>query len=463
MFALPGIVLLIAFVYLRPQEFIPILAKVPLLYLFFALAAFGLAVDVRIRVARMKATPQSWWVVAFVSWALATVAVFAPARMIALGIDLLIPVGVFALITLGVQSLRAYRILAWLLVGLSFCLALIGIHQGNAKTGCVQIDTETADDLSVGEFDGRSCETTTQCYGSQANPSSDYLCERIGLFGTTSIGRRVRYRGILQDPNELALAVSIGWALSFGLLGAVRRRRYQRYRWAVAISGIATAVCVVYTQSRGGMLVLLTVVGTFALWRYKWKGALVGILMALPLVVVASSGPERRDADASSEERLEAWATGVDLFFSKPLTGVGARQFTQHHFLTAHNSYILMAAELGFPGLFMFLTIFYLALKTSFLISVRYRGDPRAGPAVQLSDALFGATCGLAVGAFFLSLSYHMLMWIVFALSGALYSSVRVHDPSFRVRFGTKDLGAVLAGSVFLIVFMRLFLRFKGV
>ncbi len=460
MFALPGTILLVAFVYIRPQEFIPVLARVPLLYVFFALAAFGLAVDVRIRVARLRTTPQSWWAVIFLLWALVTVVLYAPEKLTSLTIELMVPLGIFALISLGIQSIKGYRILAWLLIILSFCLAAIGIDQGNSELGCVQIDTVKASDLSAGKFDGRSCKQTVDCYGSQANPSADYLCEHIGLFGTTSIARRVRYRGILQDPNELALAVSLGWALSFGLLGGKKRRRYF---WVVVISGIATTVCVIYTQSRGGMLVLFTVIGVFALWRYRWKGALVGALLVLPLVVIASWGPERRDADESAQERLEAWGNGVQLFLSHPVTGIGARQFTQYHYLTAHNSYILIAAEMGLPGLFVWLTIFYLALKTSFLISRRYRGDPRAVEVVRLSDALFGATCGLAVGAFFLSLSYHLLMWIVFALSGALYAAVRTHDPRFQVRFHGRDAAAVLGGGLFLIALLRVFLRFKGI
>ena len=36
-------------------------------------------------------------------------------------------------------------------------------------------------------------------------PGAIYRCERVGLFGTVSVGEgRVRYRGVLKDPNELA-------------------------------------------------------------------------------------------------------------------------------------------------------------------------------------------------------------------------------------------------------------------
>ena len=461
MFAFCGLAALISFIYIRPQEFIPLLARIPLLYLFFALAAFGLAVDIRLRVTRFKLPPQTLFVVLFFAWALTTIAIYAPADLMSSVIELMVIAVVFTLISIGVQSLRSFRWLIWLLAALSFALAVVGVHQGNADLGCVEVDRESAEDLRTGTYDGRGCTEPSECYGGDANPSAGYLCEQIGLFGTTSIAGRVRYRGILQDPNELALAISVAWGLSFGLLGVGRRRRLTKL--FVAVSGLVTGVCVVYTQSRGGMLVLLTVIGVYMLWRFGRKGALVGGVLALALVVVSSAGSGRKDADKSSEERVEAWSTAVDLFKSNPVTGVGGDQFTKHHYLTAHNSYLLVAAELGLPGMFFWLAILYLSLKSSFLISMRYRGDPDAAEAVRLSDALFGALCGLAVGSFFLSLSYHAVMWIMFGLSGALYGAVRAHDPKFRIRFGILDAAVVFGGGIALIVFVRIFLRLKGV
>ena len=49
MFALPGIGLLIVFIMVRPQEFVPLLQKIPMLYLFALLALVGYVIDVRLR------------------------------------------------------------------------------------------------------------------------------------------------------------------------------------------------------------------------------------------------------------------------------------------------------------------------------------------------------------------------------------------------------------------------------
>ena len=49
MFAVPGIAALIVFILARPQEFLPLLQRVPFLHLFTALAVLGWVIDVRLR------------------------------------------------------------------------------------------------------------------------------------------------------------------------------------------------------------------------------------------------------------------------------------------------------------------------------------------------------------------------------------------------------------------------------
>ena len=48
-------------------------------------------------------------------------------------------------------------------------------------------------------------------------PGVEYMCEHPGFLGTHSIAGRVRYRGLLKDPNELAWAVGLGVPFAFAL------------------------------------------------------------------------------------------------------------------------------------------------------------------------------------------------------------------------------------------------------
>jgi hypothetical protein len=66
------------------------------------------------------------------------------------------------------------------------------------------------------------------------------------------------------------------------------------------------------------------------------------------------------------------------------------------------------------------------------------------------------------VGVFFLSFTYHYVLWIYFGLSAAFYFAVRGADPTFRVTFEKKDLvrialiDAGIAGAIFG------FVKYKG-
>jgi hypothetical protein len=57
MFAIPGIAALIVFILIRPQEFLPLLQRVPFLHLFAAFAIVGWVIDVRLRRTQPIATP----------------------------------------------------------------------------------------------------------------------------------------------------------------------------------------------------------------------------------------------------------------------------------------------------------------------------------------------------------------------------------------------------------------------
>jgi hypothetical protein len=458
-FAIPGILSLILFIYVRPQEFAPELQRLPFLYLFFALAVCGFVVDLRLRVSRPLATPQLPWVILLWIWSSLTMALQAPQTALRGMLELAIALSLYMIIAHGVQGFRGLQVVCGWLVAVVLFLSVVGIHQGVAPFGCVMIDESNPNDLSSGVADGRPCEIEYECYAHDPEPGAEYMCERVGLFGTSSVGEgRVRYRGVLQDPNELALAVCLGlaWALAF-----YDQRRSGRRLLLAALAFGAVLGCVMLTKSRGGQLVFMTVLGAYFVRRFGWRGIVAGAVLAVPALMLAGGGG-RADASASTEERLEAWATGVELFRSSPAIGVGHGQFGEYHYLTAHNSYILTAAELGIVGMVLWGAVLYLSIKIPLTALRRYAGVPGTEVARTWSMAILAALCGLYVGAFFLSFAYHYVLWIHIGLAGALYSAIRSHDPDFRVRLRLVELVALAAGAMMVLGLMYVYLRLKG-
>jgi hypothetical protein len=426
MFAIPGIVLLIFSIYVRPQQLFEPLYDSPLLYVALGVTLCGIFVDLVTRRARPIAAPQLAWVFLYLCWCVVTVVVSG--GVLIAPIEILL----FIVIAHGIQSLRSFQWVAALLVGIVVFLAYIGIAQGLAPRGCFLRDTS----VPLGAvFDGRECEVTLDCQQNGGEPGGDYSCDKVGPLGTSAVSERVRYIGVLQDPNELALAMAIG--LPFVVAFLVRRRSLPRLLLllsCIVLVGWAT----VYTRSRGGQLVLVTVFAYYFVNRYGIRGLLLGGILAVPVLLLG--GREGAEANQSSLDRLEAMYVAVDLFRSFPVFGIGQWRFTDYHYLTAHNAYLLAAAELGFPGFFLWSGVLYTSVKVPISALRHFADDPRAEGAKAWAHALLASQCGLLLGIFFLSFTYHYVLWIFLGLDGALFLSLSRHDPGWRVRLTLRDL-----------------------
>ena len=456
MFAIPGIAALIVFILARPQEFIPLLQRVPFLHLFTAFAVLGFVIDVRLRRLEPIATPTLPWAGAFLIWAVISTAVMAPDQLVTRTIEMAILFALYGTIAHAIQRFKAFQVIAGVLVATTMFISAVCVHQGLSPMQCVG-GAESEAGIE-GVPDGRPCAEAKDCV-SEGEFGLDYRCEHVGLFGTFSVEQRVRYRGDLHDPNEVALAIT---ALGLSLLIAFALRK-QGPGWKLAtVSGVVlVAVTIQMTQSRGGLLAALIVPAVYIVRRHGFGALVPAILVAVPVLALASRGGE--NADVSTLNRYEAWATGLNMFQDSPIFGVGARMFSAHHFLTAHNSFVLTLAELGLIGQFLFIAIVYLSIK-SLVVGIREVSTVPGTAAAQVwGMALLATMVGVAVQINTLSFAYHPVLWICFGLVGAWCSAVRYHRPEFRVTMTGRDIMiALVIALVYSFVALTLFLSAKG-
>jgi hypothetical protein len=435
MFAVPGLLALIFLEYLRPQEYFPVLLAAPLLHLAAALTLLGFVLDLRLGLARLQAAPHLLLALLFFGWCLLTLVARAPEELLPRASLLLVPLAIYLLVAHSIQSFRALQVTCGLLLAICIALAALGVEQGLAPWGCHRIVSSQGQETFV--HDGRSCDglaDRTGCEEEGAEPGADYVCERIGLLGTSSVNGRVRYRGTLQDPNELSLVLGIAMPFAFAFFE--RRRSLARLLLLVLTCGLV-GICALFTESRGGQLVFLAVLAVYFVNLFgAWRGLAVGLLLALPILILGG----RTGAESSTMQRTECWWIGLHLVAASPGFGVGCGQFLEHHYLTAHNSLVLAAAELGLPGMVLWSSILYVAVK----IPMQALRRPELAPVGRSwALALLASMAGLAVGTFFLSYSYKDVLWIYVGLTGVLYQAIRRHDPGFGVGFGIRDLGIV--------------------
>ncbi|HZO15736.1 MAG TPA: O-antigen ligase family protein [Polyangiaceae bacterium] len=453
MYALPGVLGLVIFILARPTDFFDALRGLPLLYIFFALALVGFVLDVRLGVTKLRPAPQLLWVLAFVIWCVATATVQAPGSVLTGVVQLAILLAIYVVIAQGLPTFKAFELVCASVLACSLFISAICVHQGLQPTTCVAVDQKD-DQSAMGRPDGRVCESIETCLQDPPEPQALYRCEHAGIFGVTSIaGGRVRYVGVLHDPNEVALAVAVSVPLAI----AFYLRRKTRGRLIVAgISAVLAVAAIIMSQSRGGILVFLGAVGVYFLRRYRWKGLLVGAVFALPVLLLG--GRTGQTASESTTERVECWYEGLQMFRAHPLVGVGYGQFTEHHHLTAHNSLILAFAENGVLGAITWTAAIYLSIKIP-LDVLRTVRDPEGEVARTWAMALLASLSGMLIGTMFLSFNYHFVLWIYLGLAGALWTAVRRHVPGWKIDLGWRDAGILAAANTVLMAGIYIYTR----
>jgi len=455
MFSLPGLVALLVAQYTKVHELFPSIRSAPTIHLVYVAACSGLVLDLRLGLVRLELSPLLQVALSLTLWSFLTI----PLTGLPLGPQVNVTLSyvlVFIIIALGVQGFRGLRVVALSILSISLFLGGIAIVQARSPFQCVLLVAGVPGD-DVGRPDGRDCEFASDCRVNM-EPGEDYLCERPGPLNTTSIAHgRVRYRGILEDPNELALALCM--ALPLALITLRKRSLWRPLLFAATVAIVLPVT--IWTASRTGQLVFVTVLAVYMLQRTGWKGLFAAAVLAGPVLLLG--GRSDGGTEQSAMERLEAWSAGLHMFTSSPIWGIGKGQFTEHHIRTAHNTFMLLLAELGLVGLALWIGLFYVAIKIVVLAARRYRDRPDGEVAYEWARALLACLCGLIVGTSFLSLGYHPVVWAILALPGAYYLSARKHDPEFRVVFGLRDVLAVTGLTVSYVVGVTGYLMLRGV
>ncbi len=453
---------------IRPQEIWPWLAAFRLLDVFTSLVLLGLLSDLALRKVKQAYSPQLPFLGGFV-------ATCYLASALAVGVGGGMAVGwargaipsIFMLAVMyGARTLPRLKTMLWLLVLLGGFVSAVAVHQGGVEPVCIErvLDEDGALNPDIEKTDGRTCATTADCR--EGRPDVEWACERLGMFKTFSTGRRVRWRGQLEDPNELSVFIGAIIPLLFAIALPAPGRTQSGARKAlltvVTLVVIGTGLyAVILSQSRGGQLVVATVFGFYFVSRLGKKGLLAAMVLALPVLLLG--GRDDAEADASSTERLELLYEGVSLVFAHPLRGVGIDRFPDQvqsplH-LTAHNSYLLAAAEIGFPGFFFWLGL----LWASFKVPLTALRTASLSPEIRsVAMALVVSFVGVAIGIFFLSFTFKQLLFVWFGLAGSFYGIVRQADPTVKVNVGWKDCFGIAAANVAIIGGLFVYTRIKG-
>ncbi len=261
---------------------------------------------------------------------------------------------------------------------------------------------------------------------------------------------------VYYDANDLALVIvaTIPFAIYFLSNGTGRRKLFAL--WALAMF----MMLVVKSGSRGGFLGFAAVM-LYVLLRYRAipsRTRLFAGLGSLVLFAAVGNGAywekirsiahPQNDYNVTGEEgRIAIWKRGIGYMMSHPVLGVGVNNYstaegrlsesarealaTGHGFKwsVAHNSYVEVGAEVGIPGLIIFLTL----LGIVFYRLSRMRIGGAYGLAVgrremALAQMLTGAFIGFVVCGIFVSAEYYSYLYFLVGSTVGLVKVIRLRS-----------------------------------
>lgn len=252
------------------------------------------------------------------------------------------------------------------------------------------------------------------------------------------------------DPNESALMFVMAFPLIFWKL---MESQGVRKILLVCLSCLVV-IGVIHTQSRGGFLGLI-VVTAVSVWQYKRIRKVSIIKVALIVAVIigilyVQGGSQYADRIKSIWDpntdynysdkggRLVIWKYAISMMLEHPVLGIGVDTFEtglamssraddEEVWQAAHNSFLQVGSELGFPGLIAFCIIIFGSIKSlkkvislqKEVISTQDASNRKPTLVISTAYSLIGCWTGFVVCGFFLSQAYRNLIFFLLSISFA--------------------------------------------
>jgi hypothetical protein len=227
---------------------------------------------------------------------------------------------------------------------------------------------------------------------------------------------RLRGLGDINDPNDFGQLIVCVIPLMFIFWRA--KKMFRNFVFVIL------PVCALFyglflTHSRGALLALIAMAVVAARRRI---GTLRALLVAVVLFVAATAlhftGGRDISAD-SGADRTVLWGEGLQIVKTHPLFGVGLGNMKDYtdEYLTAHNSVIVCAAELGMFGLFFWCLFLLPTVRDALIVASPAKVDE--GEPIVPKEELYPQSAG-KIDAIDKAEINHLGQWVVLSLTGFL-------------------------------------------
>jgi putative inorganic carbon (HCO3(-)) transporter len=241
---------------------------------------------------------------------------------------------------------------------------------------------------------------------------------------------KVRVFSTLQNPNLLAGFLVVVMSLAVGI-GLHTANLYGKLLLFTLVAVLGT--CLVLTYSRGAWL---SIVAVTAICGHLYNRKVLWVFLVIPLIALfCHDGVMERllsifnPTDTSSTLRIALWESTIAMILDKPLLGIGWGSYwlvyPEYDFFLnnpattivhAHNMYLHIAAEIGIPGLIVFLLIIFGHAKKAIDVLAKTQNRWVAGLMLGLVAAVLGLAVNGVTDHVMFNVQMSMLFWLLNAV-----------------------------------------------
>jgi len=332
-------------------------------------------------------------------------------------------------------------------VGLLLWLVLAGLFSGNMGEGlnffissffpviviCILIINAVSDSLDIEALRSVLIASVTAVIATA-------MVTNYAEFGTAIINHRLTGPGLWGNSNDLAALIA--FILPFCLLPLFLKNWSIKSKTIFIVCSAVFLLGLWLSQSRGAVLALLACGVAYFFIHSKQKSRIwVSLLfiLCLPLILFSGIHRESSDLEGSEASRWNYVIAGLGMVKSQPVFGVGLNRYPELYELytpafhewgerTAHSSWVLVMAEAGLMGLFLFIGLYLSTLIAAWRIRKRY-------------PEFFLAMISYGVAMSFLSHTYIFLPYLLFVFvvaAGRVYGAeAESSGRRLKIRFRT--------------------------
>ncbi len=232
---------------------------------------------------------------------------------------------------------------------------------------------------------------------------------------------RQQYASVGSFSNRNEFATSVATLLSLAAVYMLRGRLLAKLVAAgIMVAGVSG---VILSESRGGQLA--SIFGVFAVLyvQARSRGARTAMLIVgvLGLMVAMSLGGRLGTVttyrlEKSAMGRVYAWQEALGMFKAHPFIGIGHEKFQRYSSRDSHSSYMRVIAELGGPGLFLYIGLLFYSLRDTLSIA---RNAIHPGTRL-IAQGMTGVLVGYMVGSLAITRAYSLFALMQIAVVSAL-------------------------------------------